>query len=218
MITGLIISITLAVTFLCLYVAAVQDTASVRKDNEWLRKQRNEKSAEAAPQSAATSQKLPLTINNVGEAIRYNGYIPEQIKNAFGFKVQGEQYAVIFIEDASVAELYKGYRCEYKDYDIDLFKKAAQIVEDKYLFGKIRVQPEEDNDAEFGIEFEISSFELYYEHFRDALPHYIQAMNQIISSFKEEYDKLVEAKQNGNDVTGEDGTYTLPGYARGWDA
>ena len=106
MTTGLIISITLAVTFLCLYVAAVQDTASVRKDN----------------------------------------------------------------------------------------------------------------DAEFGIEFELSGFELYYEHFRDALPHYIQAMNQIISSHKEEYDKLVEAKQNGNDVTGEDGTYTLPGYARGWDA
>lgn len=218
MIIGLIISGVLAVIFLCLYVSAVQDNASLNKDNEWLRKQRDEKSAEAAPQTAASSQKLPLTSNNIGEAVRFNGIIPEQINNTFYFKVQGEKYALLFHEDVSVVEVYKGYSCEYEDFDFDLFKQAAKTVEDEYLVGKIRVLEKDDNNAEFGIEFQVSGFELYYEHFRDDFSKYINAINQIIAAHREEYNKLLDAKQSGADLSMDDSKFSIPSYAKGWDA
>ena len=116
MIIGLIISITLAVTFLILYVANVQDYASLKKDNEWqnrqldglkrdnalLQKRLEEAQASAQSQLQPASVSItssdydsrPLNKETAMEAIRYNGYVPDANEAWIDFMVQGEHFAI----------------------------------------------------------------------------------------------------------------------------
>ena len=211
MLIGLIISIALAVTFLCLYVCAAQDKASLNKDNEWLRKQRDEvKERDASPQYQALkdSDNRILDKDTVIEAIKANGYSPLDDDDTVDLKRDDIRY-MISVDRFPVVSIACGYIVDEKDYDFSLFKQVAREMTDNYPMGKFLIQENEEGFK--GIAFQMAVIEKKYGHFRDTLATYLDFIDDMQARFNQKYESLLNRAR-----TAEPGI--LPEYARKWEA
>lgn len=234
MIIGLIISITLAVTFLCLYVANAQDYASLKKDNEWQNRQLDgfkrdndllqkrledaQSSAQSQPQPAAAKvsssdyDSRPLNKETAMEAIRYNGYVPDANGTWIDFMVQGDHYA-IDAERFPIMLMIKHYKLDREHFDMDIMHKAAHQVSDELCMGKVLFT----GDDEDGIAFQFATIENKFGHFRDNFSRYIGIIGEAQDRMGQLYNEMTEAATDGEKANG-DSKFTLPAYAKGWDA
>lgn len=234
MIIGLIISITLAVTFLCLYVANAQDYASLKKDNEWQNRQLDgfkrdndllqkrledaQSSAQSQPQPATAPitssdyDSRPLNKETAMEAIRYNGYVPDANGTWIDFMVQGDHYA-IDAERFPIMLMIKHYKLDREHFDMDIMHKAAHQVSDELCMGKVLFT----GDDEDGIAFQFATIENKFGHFRDNFSRYIGIIGEAQDRMGQLYNEMTEAATNGEKANG-DSKFTLPAYAKGWDA
>lgn len=234
MIIGLIISITLAVTFLCLYVANAQDYASLKKDNEWQNRQldgfkrdnellqkrleESQASAQSQPQPAAAKvtssdyDSRPLNKETAMEAIRYNGYVPDANGTWIDFMVQGDHYA-IDAERFPIMLMIKHYNLDREHFDMDIMHKAAHQVSDELCMGKVLFT----GDDEDGIAFQFATIENKFGHFRDNFSRYIGIIGEAQDRMGQLYNEMTEAATDGEKANG-DSKFTLPAYAKGWDA
>lgn len=234
MIIGLIISITLAVTFLILYVANVQDYASLKKDNEWQKKrlddvrrdnealQRHLDNAQASahnqqqtatePVTSCDYDSRPLNKETAMEAIRYNGYVPDANGTWIDFMVQGDHYA-IDAERFPIMLMIKHYKLDREHFDMDIMHKAAHQVSDELCMGKVLFT----GDDEDGIAFQFATIENKFGHFRDNFSRYIGIIGEAQDRMGQLYNEMTEAATDGEKANG-DSKFTLPAYAKGWDA
>lgn len=208
MLIGLLISVALAVTFLCLYVCAVQDNAGLNRDNEWLRKQRNDEHY-IKPE---VKDKKPLDMDGICEAIRYNGYVPIVKSEDFvEFMIQSTRYYVHC--GTPVITMSLSYRMnlsnpEPDDLDPVLVKKAAETVEHNVSIGKILFDEE-------GVTFYASTIAKTFEEFRDNFSTYLDMVHHLLDKHHEEYQALEKAKaEDVDNVT----INNLPQYAQKWEA
>ena len=208
MIVGLIISIVLAVTFLCLYVCAIQDKASISKDNEWLRKQRSDEHHI----SPNVSDKKPLDMDGVCEAIRYNGYVPTVKDGDFvEFMIQGISHYVQC--NPPIIVLSVSYPVDFAHPDADdpsedSLRKAAATVEHNVAIGKIQVSDD-------GVALYAPTLVGSFEEFRDNFPIYLDSLRYLYNKHREEYQALEKAKADNVDNAT---INNLPQYAQNWEA
>lgn len=234
MIIGLIISITIAVTFIILYVAIVQDNASLKKDNEWQNRQldglnrdnellqkrleevqvsaQNQPQPAAAPITSSDYDSRPLNKETAMEAIRYNGYMPDANGTWIDFMVQGDHYA-IDAERFPIMLMIKHYKLDREHFDMDIMHKAAHQVSDELCMGKVLFT----GDDEDGIAFQFATIENKFGHFRDNFSRYIGIIGEAQDRMGQLYNEMTEAATDGEKASG-DSKFTLPSYAKGWDA
>lgn len=234
MIIGLITSITLAVTFLILYVASVQDYASLKKDNEWQKQQLNDinrdnellqkrleesqVSAQSQPRPAAANvtssdyDSRPLNKETLMEAIRYNGYIPVEDGKWVTFMVQGEQFSVD-TERLPILWMIKTYCLDRSAYDMDIMHQAAHRVSDELCMGKVLFYGKDEDR----ISFQFATIEKTFGQFRDKLSWFIAIISEAQNTMGQRYEEMKQAASCSENANG-DSKFTLPSYAKGWDA
>lgn len=173
----------IAIIFFILYVSKLQDCTSLRKDNQWLKEQRENSTVKADVNDIIDGH--PLDQESAMEAIRYNGFIPESDGNWISFMSQGER----FIIDAGrfpVMVMMKHYGLDHKDYDMELMHKAAHQVSDDLIMGKVLFT----GDEEDGIAFQITSIENKFGHFKDSLTRYISIIEESQARMSSIYNEM----------------------------
>ena len=193
-----------AVVFLCLYISKVQDCASLRKDNQWLKEQKESITVKADVDDLIDGH--PLDQESAMEAIRYNGFVPESDGHWISFMSQGERF-VIDAMRFPVLVMMKHYGLDHNEWDMDLMHKAAHQVSDELIMGKVLFT----GDGEDGIAFQITAIENKFGHFKDSLTRYINIIEESQARMSSIYNDM-DAKrketmamfpQIGNGVTGE---------------
>ena len=124
MLIGLLISVVLAATFLSLYVCAVQDKASLNKDNEWLRKQREDLDSRILDKDAVIK-----AVDAKGYSHRDDGCSVYLKRGDVGYQIEVDRFPIVQI--ASV------YNVDENEYDIATFRKAAQEITKNCAIGKV---------------------------------------------------------------------------------
>ena len=209
MLIGLLISIALAVTFLCLYIAVVQDNAGIKKDNEWLRRQQeDDRHLQTQAKAIVDTDNRVLDKDLVMEAIRANGYSPREEDDVLHFKRRNISYQ-IDVDRFPMVPMACDYAIDEKEYDIHLFKRAAQECTAKCVMGKVFFIDYDDGSK--GIAFTIGIVEKKYGHFRDSLETYLDIIDDLHWRFHQTYESMSKSTQVA-------GHGSLPEYARKWEA
>ena len=203
MLIGLLVA--LAVTFLCLYVCAVQDKASLNKDNEWLRKQREESKQ---LQTQGNPDNRILDKDTVIEAIKANGYEPREDGDTVYIKRGSVNYQ-IGVDRSPIVPVADVYTIDEKEYDIATFRKAAQEITRRSAIGKVLFVEYDDGSKAVG--FTAGAVEKSYGHFRDFLDTYLFIIDDLHNRFHQTYESMLKSAH-----TVEQGS--LPEYARKWEA
>ena len=194
----------LAVVFLFLYISKVQDCASLRKDNQWLKEQKENITVKADVDDLIDGH--PLDQESAMEAIRYNGFVPETDGHWITFMSQGERF-VIDAMRFPVLVMMKHYGLDHNEYDMELMHQAAHQVSDDLIMGKVLFT----GDDEDGIAFQITAIENKFGHFKDSLTRYINIIEDSQARMSSIYNDMVAKRketmamfpQIGNGVTGE---------------
>ena len=183
-----IISIVAAI-FLALYVSKIQDYKQLKKDNNWLKEQRNQVTKTVGVNDVDSHQ---LNKESAMEAIRFNGYVPDADEHWINFMVQGEHYA-IDADRFPILVMMKHYNLNHNEWDMDLMHKAAHQVSDELIMGKVLFTGEEED----GIAFQIAAIENKYGHFKDCLTRYISIIEESQARMSKIYNDLDEKRKEG---------------------
>lgn len=131
----------------------------------------------------------PLTPEQIAEAIRREGYIPEIDTDLVRFKIQGENY---FVQTDRLPLLFliKGYNLDPADWDIDLLREAAHLMSDDLAMVKASV-----GDDGTTISYFVAARDRNYESFRQNLSSYLNIMEEGQRKLDEEYHRMEDEKE-----------------------
>ena len=134
----------------------------------------------------------PLTVENIADAIRFEGYFPETEDEGIRFKVQGQSYQV----DTSRLPLlfvFKGYSIDPNDWDMGIFREAAHIMSDRLVMVKASI-----SDDDKSLQFFVAARDRNSESFRANLTTYLGIIEDGEKVLNEEYNRMVEEKKNAD--------------------
>ncbi len=131
----------------------------------------------------------PLTPEQIAEAIRKEGYIPEIDTDLVRFKIQGENY---FVQTDRLPLLFliKGYNLDPADWDVDLLREAAHLMSDDLAMVKASV-----GDDGTTISYFVAARDRNYESFRQNLSSYLSIMEEGQRKLDEEYHRMEDEKE-----------------------
>lgn len=130
-----------------------------------------------------------LTPDLIAEAVRVNGCVPETRERHVFFMAQGERYKVR-TDRLPYLTVIKSYKLKTEDYDMDLFRAAAEKVTNNMFLMRLVV---DEKDSFFS--FEIDAYEQFYGHFKDSLPTYLNGIEEAKRSHLKLYRKLLDDKK-----------------------
>lgn len=131
----------------------------------------------------------PLSVEQIADAIRFEGYYPEIEDNYVKFKVQGEGYYV----DANRLPLLfilKGYGVDPNEWEMDLLKDAAHKMSDQLVMVKATFS-DDDKDMRFFV----AALDRNYESFRGNFTSYLSILEDGQRIMNEEYNKMLDEKR-----------------------
>ncbi len=131
----------------------------------------------------------PLSVEQIADAIRFEGYYPEIEDNYVKFKVQGEGYYV----DANRLPLLfilKGYGVDPNEWEMDLLKDAAHKMSDQLVMVKATFS-DDDKDMRFFV----AARDRNYESFRGNFTSYLSILEDGQRVMNEEYNKMLDEKR-----------------------
>ena len=130
-----------------------------------------------------------LTPHMIAEAVRANGFVPETRERHVLFMAQGERYQ-IRTDRLPYLTVIKSYHLKTEDYDMDLFRAAAEKVSNNMFLMRLVV---DEKDSFFS--FEIDAYEQFYGHFKDSLTTYLNGIEEAKRSHLKLYRKLLDDKK-----------------------
>lgn len=199
MITALIITVTVAIIFIALFLderGTVKEyrneVKSQRVEINRLRDSAQTKSGEAlVSRPPVDNQDLwDLTPDLVADVVKFNGYVPDKKEDAVFFMVQGERYYVPTDMLPCVA-IMKRFSISEGNYDIALMREAARKTTESKFMGKAGVS--EDGKS---LIFFTASIEPKYGHFRDVFNDSVSVVNDIENLFGETYNQMLRDKED----------------------
>ena len=119
----------IAIIFILLYMKENEKCEGLKYDNEKLKKN----AAQAGIVNVAAScdhNSRGLDREQIMEAIRYNGFVPEAEDNWIFFKKQGDTYGVV-TERLPMFIIMRHYDLDKKEWNMDLLRQAAHKVSDR---------------------------------------------------------------------------------------
>ncbi len=209
MITAFIITLTVAIIFIALYLDERGTVKEYRdevksKIAEILRLQGQSTETREAADSAAPAETtlsvalkpedghdlLNLTPDLVADAVRYNGYVPEKEDDGVFFMAQGERY-FIPTDRLPYVLVMKRYGLDKDGFDMELMRNAAAKASDDRFIGKVSIS----DDASF-LSFHVASIEPKYGHFRDVLSEYVSIINDLENLFRVTCDQMEKDRED----------------------
>lgn len=202
MITALIITVTVAIIFIALFL---DERGTVKEYRDENKSQRTEitrlsevaRKASSEPGEALVSKPLvddqdnwALTPDLVADVVKFNGYVPDKKEDAVFFMVQGERY-VVPTDRLPYLLVMKRFSIDKEKYDIVLLRQAAAKTTDARLIGKVSV-----SDDGGVLCFFVSAIEPKYGHFRDVLNEYVSIINDLETCLGETYNQMLSDKED----------------------
>ena len=202
MITVLIITVTVAIIFIALFL---DERGTVKEYRDENKSQRTEitrlsevaRKASSEPGEALVSKPLvddqdnwALTPDLVADVVKFNGYVPDKKEDAVFFMVQGERY-VVPTDRLPYLLVMKRFSIDKEKYDIVLLRQAAAKTTDARLIGKVSV-----SDDGGVLCFFVSAIEPKYGHFRDVLNEYVSIINDLETCLGETYNQMLSDKED----------------------
>jgi len=202
MITALIITVTVAILFIALYLDERGTVKEYRDENKSQRTEITRLSEVARKASSEPGEALvsrpsvddqdnwALIPDLVADVVKYNGYVPDKEDNAVYFMVQGERYCVPTDMLPAVA-IMKRFDISEGNYDIALMREAARKATESRFMGKCGLS----DDGKL-LTFFTASVEPKYGHFRDVFNDMVSVVNDIENLFGETYNQLLRDKED----------------------
>ena len=202
MITVLIITVTVAIIFIALFL---DERGTVKEYRDENKSQRTEitrlsevaRKASSEPGEALVSKPLvddqdnwALTPDLVADVVKFNGYVPDKKEDAVFFMVQGERY-VVPTDRLPYLLVMKRFSIDKEKYDIVLLRQAAAKTTDARLIGKVSV-----SDDGGVLCFFVSAIEPKYGHFRDVLNEYVSIINDLETCLGETYNQMLNDRED----------------------
>ena len=200
--TALIITVTVAIIFIALFLDERGTVKEYRDENksqrteitrlsEVARKASSEHGETLVPRPPVDDQdNWALTPDLVADVVKYNGYVPDKQEEAVFFMVQGDRYYVPTDMLPCVA-IMKRYNISEGNYDIALMREAARKTTESRFMGKAGVS--EDGKT---LIFFTASIEPKYGHFRDVFNDSVSVVNDIENLFGETYNQMLRDKED----------------------
>ena len=195
----MIITVTVAIIFIALYLDERGTVKEYRDENKSQRVEINRlrDTAQATPGEALVSRPpvddqdlWDLTPDLVADVVKFNGYVPDKKEDAVFFMVQGDHYYVPTDMLPSVA-IMKRFNISEGNYDIALMREAARKATESRFMGKAGVS--EDGKS---LIFFTASIEPKYGHFRDVFNDSVSVVNDIENLFGETYNQMLRDKED----------------------
>ena len=144
------------------------------------------------PGEGGSGQVGPLTPEQIAEAIRKEGYIPEIDTDLVRFKIQGENY---FVQTDRLPLLFliKGYNLDPADWDLDLLREAAHLMSDDLAMVKATV-----GDDGTSLSYFVATRDRNYESFRQNLSSYLSILEEGQRKLDEEYHRMEDEKEEAD--------------------
>ena len=139
---------------------------------------------------AQQSYMRPITLDTVAESVSSNGYHVlgrDDKEQDISFEIDGLKYNIAIIRKPMVF-INMGYGMD-QDTDVDCLKEAARKVVEDMVMVKINIY---END---GFMFLISAHETTYGHLTEALPKYIEIINEARQRLDIEYHEALGEKR-----------------------
>lgn len=220
MVIALIISITVAVIFISLFIDERSSTAGYRNEIKEQKKTIEHLYAErgadggngvviSRPRSSVDDQEQrELTPELVEDALKYNGYVPAAEDMFVVFMIQGERYFVR-TDRLPYFMIEKPYSLDKDKYDIVLLREAASRITDSIFIGKIFLSEDGEN-----LRFQADAYEPTYGHLRDSIGCYLGVIHEMQKQLHDVYEDMLKRKENqkefeslgfrtGQEVTGD---------------
>ena len=139
-----------------------------------------------------SGQAGPLTPEQIAEAIRKEGYIPEIDTDLVRFKIQGENY---FVQTDRLPLLFliKGYNLDPADWDVDMLREAAHLMSDDLAMVKATV-----GDDGTTLSYFVAARDRNYESFRQNLSSYLGILEEGQRKLDEEYHRMEDEKEEAD--------------------
>lgn len=202
MITALIITVTVAIIFIALYLDERGTVKEYRDENKSQRTEITRLSEVARKASSEPGEALvsrppvddqnnwALTTDLVADVVKYNGYVPDKEDNAVYFTVQGERYCVPTYMLPAVA-IMKRFDISEGNYDIALMREAARKATESRFMGKCGLS----DDGKL-LQFFTASVEPKYGHFRDVFNDMVSVVNDMENLFGETYNQMLNDRED----------------------
>lgn len=202
MITALIITVTVAIIFIALFLDERGTVKEYRDENKSQRTEITRLSEVARKASSEHGEALvsrppvddqdnwALTPDLVADVVRYNGYVPDRKDGAVFFMIQGEHYCVTTDMLPCVA-IMKRFGIHEGEYNIPLMREAAGKATLKRFMGKVGVS--EDGKT---LTFLTTSLETKYGNFRDVFNDMVSVVNDMENLFGETYNQMLSDKED----------------------
>ena len=187
MITALIITVTVAIIFIALFIDE-RGTVKEYRDSSQATPAEPGQAVVSRPQ--VDDQDLwDLTPDLVVDVVKYNGYVPDRGEDGVLFMIQGERYFVPTDMLPCVA-IMKRFNISEGNYDIALMREAARKATESRWMGKCGLS----DDGKL-LTFFMASIEHKYGHFRDEFNDFVSIVDQLERDFGETYNQMVRDKE-----------------------
>ena len=202
MITAFIITLTVAIIFIALYLDERGTVKEYRDENKSHRAEITRLSEVARKASSEPGEALvsrppvddqdnwALTPDLVADVVKFNGYVPDKKEDAVFFMVQGERY-VVPTDRLPYLLVMKRFNIDKEKYDIGLLRQATATVTDAKLIGKVSL-----SDDGWILCFFVSAIETKYGHFRDVFNEYVSIINDLETCLGETYNQMLSDKED----------------------
>ena len=131
-----------------------------------------------------------LSPEGIESAVRQAGYIPEKMDGHVRFMVQGESYSVS-TDRLPLVFVMKGYNVDEKDWEMDLFRKAAHQMSDDLAIVKATF---DEYEGTTHLRFFTASRDTTVGNLRENLPAYIDVIDSGQHRMSEIYDELIKER------------------------
>ena len=196
-----IISIIVAAVCLALFIVKDGKCLSLKEEVDSLKKQ-----LAGASEPSVNDDDRPLDKEAAMDAIRYNGFVPDTDGNWITFIVQGERY-VIDPDRFPVMIMMKHYGLDRNEYDMDAMHKAAHLVSDELIIGKVIFTGEQED----GLAFQVAAIENKYGHFKDSFARYLNIIEDSQARMSYHYNNLISGSEEGPAISPKQGAGTSEG-------
>ncbi len=155
-----------------------------------LMKGRLEAMQERIDSKESVSLEGPLTAAGIEEAVRHAGYVPDVKENWIRFMTAGEPVYVKTDRLPSVF-VFRQYRVDTKELEIDLFKQAACLMSDELMMVKAIF---DEDKGETGVRILVAALDANNASFQENLSQYVGLIDEGCRKINEFYERLVKEK------------------------
>ena len=137
-------------------------------------------------------EERPLTVDEIMEAVRFAGYVPEKHDTWVRFMVSGEPF-LIDTERLPQFFVVRDFGVDTKEWEMDLLKHAAHLMSDDLIMIKA-IFCEDAQSCE--LRFFVAAMDRNYASFRDNLTRYLGLIQEGQGRMNEIYQNLVKEKRD----------------------